>query len=206
MDPEDIARRCALLSLTEKDGPVRILEESLRFEAIDRLSLCLVGNGTIESVQFLWADFWVQIHQVLILCMTKKIGWFLGGMIGEVLDVDDGNSEEAGGKFMRVRVRLEIDKPLKRCLRIDILGDGVESVMLLRYERLPNHCFKCGMIDHSMQECLSSEQIPVINGVVNPLFIIWMRASPPFNRHKYWEKGATSTGTTQPGSIVGGGN
>ncbi|KAK3211237.1 hypothetical protein Dsin_015943 [Dipteronia sinensis] len=121
---------------------------------------------------------------VPILCMTKKMGWFLGSMIGEVVEVDGGNAGEAGGKFMRVRVRIEIDKPLKMCLQIDILGDGVKTIMLLRYERLPNHCFKCGMVDHCRYECPSTVQSQVSNGVEIMLFGIWMRASTSFSKNK----------------------
>ncbi|TXG48183.1 hypothetical protein EZV62_027477 [Acer yangbiense] len=212
MEQVDIANLCASLSISDKDGPVRILEENLKSEAVIRQSLSLIGKilsnktvnrvafmrvirsiwrvkegfeiesvtgniftfhfkneedrrrvisggpwsfddalmvfaksegkGRIESIQFKEAKFWVQIHQVLILCMTKKIGWFLGSMIGEVVEVDGGNSGEAGGKFLPARVKVDITKPLRRCLRIDVLGDGEESVMLLRYERLPNHCFR----------------------------------------------------------------
>ena len=47
--------------------------------------------------------------------MTRKIGWFLGNMIGEGVEVDGGNAGEARGKFMHVRVRIEINKPLRRC-------------------------------------------------------------------------------------------
>ncbi|KAK3229197.1 hypothetical protein Dsin_001078 [Dipteronia sinensis] len=60
------------------------------------------GNGTIKSIQFHMAVLWLQIHQVPILCMTKKIGWFLGSKIGEVMEVDRGNEGETGGKFMQV--------------------------------------------------------------------------------------------------------
>ncbi|KAK0588601.1 hypothetical protein LWI29_003108 [Acer saccharum] len=71
-----------------------------------------VGKGTIESLRFNQADFWVQIHQVPLLCMTKEIGRFLGGMIGEVLKVDGGVSGDCLGKFMWVRVRVNIEKSL----------------------------------------------------------------------------------------------
>ncbi|TXG57618.1 hypothetical protein EZV62_015447 [Acer yangbiense] len=104
------------------------------------------GKGTIVSLDFNWAEFWVQIYQVPLLCMSKEIGWFLGGMIGDVMDVDGGDVEDCVGKFMRVKVRVDIKKPLKRCLRVDILGDGNETIMVLRYERLPNRCFKCGWL------------------------------------------------------------
>ncbi|TXG53192.1 hypothetical protein EZV62_022361 [Acer yangbiense] len=164
MESEDIACLCASLSISEKDGPVHILEENLRDEAVLKMSLCLVGKilsnktvnreafmrvigkiwrvnegfeiesvtgnvytfyfknendrqrvmsgglwsfdnalmvlvkpegkGTIESIQFRVTEFWVQIHQVPILCMTKKIGWVLGSLIGEVIEVDGGNAGE----------------------------------------------------------------------------------------------------------------
>ncbi|TXG47751.1 hypothetical protein EZV62_027045 [Acer yangbiense] len=255
MESSDIACLCASLSLTEKDGPVQILEENLKIEAVHRMSLYLmgkllsnkvvnkeafirvisriwqvsrgvevesvsgnifsfhfhceedrqrviaggpwnfddellvlekpVGKGVIETLSFNLAKFWIQIHQISIICMTRKIGWFLGGLIGEVLDVDGGNTREARGKFMRVRVRIDIKKPLKRCLGVDIMGDGAETLMILRYERLRIHCFKCGMVDHKVADCLVVEPIPVINGVELLSFRIWMRASPPFNTKNY---------------------
>ncbi|KAK2642784.1 hypothetical protein Ddye_024547 [Dipteronia dyeriana] len=100
--------------------------------------------------------------------MKKDIGWFLSGMIGEVIDVDGGEARDCVGKFMIVRVKSEINKPLKRCLRVDILGDGVKTIMLIKYERLPNHCFKYGVVSHRTNEC-SEEDIPRVNGEEKPL-------------------------------------
>ncbi|TXG52684.1 hypothetical protein EZV62_021853 [Acer yangbiense] len=242
MDPEEIARLCASLSLTERDGPVRKLEESLRVEAVNRMSLCLVGKilsnkivnreafmrvigkiwyvkegfeiesvtgnvftfffrreedrqrvidegpwsfnnallvlqkpdgqGTIESIQFHKAEFLVQIHQVPILCMTRKIGWFLGSMIGEVVEVDGGNVGEAGG-----------------------------NLCVLEYERLPSHCFKCGMVDHCTYECPSKDI-----GVENLQFGLWMRASTPFSKYKNKEKvGAPNERNHASLTVAGGG-
>ncbi|KAI9174816.1 hypothetical protein LWI28_023130 [Acer negundo] len=82
------------------------------------------------------------------------------------------------------------------------LGDGVESVMLLRYERLPNHCFKCVMVDHSTYECPSTEQSPAINGVESLQFGIWMRASTPFSKYKNRERGVASSGRNRSGSTA----
>ncbi|TXG60691.1 hypothetical protein EZV62_015264 [Acer yangbiense] len=87
-----------------------------------------IGKGTVESLKFNQADFSVQIHQVPLLCMTRGIGRFLGGMIGIVLEVDGGTLGDCVGKFMRVRVRVNIEKSLTRCLRVDI-GDGVITTM-----------------------------------------------------------------------------
>ncbi|KAK2640225.1 hypothetical protein Ddye_028020, partial [Dipteronia dyeriana] len=123
-----------------------------------------IGTGTIDSLKFTRAKFWVQIHQVPLLCMIKAIGNFLGGMIGQVLAVDGGASGVCVGKFLRVRVRVDITRPLKCCLRVDNFGDKTEKVMILHYERLPNHCFQCGMIDHTMIECLKQVSCSTIMG------------------------------------------
>ncbi|KAK3230415.1 hypothetical protein Dsin_002296 [Dipteronia sinensis] len=78
---------------------------------------------------------------------------------------------------MRVRVRVDIKKPFKRCLRVDISGDGTETIMVLRYERLPNHCFRCRMIDHITSECPKAVPLPMINGKEDFPFRLWLRAS-----------------------------
>ncbi|TXG52368.1 hypothetical protein EZV62_021537 [Acer yangbiense] len=144
-----------------------------------------VGMSTIESLKFSHADFWVQIHKIPILCMTKEIGRFLGSMIGEVLDIDGGNSGDCVGKFMRVRIRMDITKPLKRCLRVDIMGDGTETIMILRYERLPNHCFKCGLIDHSTAECKEEGSCSLVNGKEELPYGMWLRASGSQRKSNY---------------------
>ncbi|TXG53190.1 hypothetical protein EZV62_022359 [Acer yangbiense] len=57
MESEDIACLCASLSISEKDGPVCILEENLIDEAVLRMSLCLVGkilsNKTVNREAFM---------------------------------------------------------------------------------------------------------------------------------------------------------
>ncbi|KAK3229370.1 hypothetical protein Dsin_001251 [Dipteronia sinensis] len=76
-----------------------------------------------------------------------------GSIIGDVKEIDGGESGVCMGKFLRVCVAIEVDKPLRRFLRIDVLGDGVEFVMLLKYERLPEFCFRYGLIGHVTREC-----------------------------------------------------
>ncbi|KAK3189523.1 hypothetical protein Dsin_029084 [Dipteronia sinensis] len=149
LDIESVTRNMFTFHFRDEDDMSRVISGSpWSFDdaliALERPS----GKGTVKSLGFNWADFWVQIHQVPLLCMSKDIGWFLGGMIGDVMDVDGGAAGDCVGKFIRIRVRINIKKPLKRWLRVDVLGDGSETVMVLRYERLPNHCFKCGMVDH----------------------------------------------------------
>ncbi|KAL5810653.1 hypothetical protein ACOSQ4_027221 [Xanthoceras sorbifolium] len=59
--------------------------------------------------------------------------------------------------------------------------DGVteEKTLLLKYERLPEHCYLCGMVGHSFRECLQCDQSN-FNGDVSTLpYGSWMRATSP---------------------------
>ncbi|KAK3230846.1 hypothetical protein Dsin_002727 [Dipteronia sinensis] len=135
---------------------------------------------------FPYSEFWVQIHRVPLLCMTKEIGHFLGGMVGVVSEEDV--SGECVGEFLSVRVNVDVSKPLRRCLRVDILGDGEETVMVLWYERLLNHCHQCGMLGHSTQECTDAAAEAGSVGVEGLPFGPWLQALAP-ERGRYRRSG-----------------
>lgn len=59
-----------------------------------------MGKGDIRDMCFSCVAFWVQIHNVPLLCMMMKIRHFLGGMIGEVKEVDDGGTGDCAGKYI----------------------------------------------------------------------------------------------------------
>ncbi|KAL5738493.1 hypothetical protein ACOSP7_031254 [Xanthoceras sorbifolium] len=49
---------------------------------------------------------------------------------------------------------------------------------LIKYERLPDFCYGCGYIGHSVRECHNSEVRKSIMEGVEPKFGVWLRASP----------------------------
>ncbi|KAK3230832.1 hypothetical protein Dsin_002713 [Dipteronia sinensis] len=72
------------------------------------------GMWDIQEMQFNKVTFWVQIHRVLLLCMTFEIDRFLGSMIGEVKEVDDRGSGDCIRKYIRVMVVVDVSKPFRR--------------------------------------------------------------------------------------------
>ncbi|KAK2664984.1 hypothetical protein Ddye_003558 [Dipteronia dyeriana] len=50
------------------------------------------GKSDILHMPFDRAAFWIQIHNVPLLCITKRIWQFLGNLIGDVVEIDEGAS------------------------------------------------------------------------------------------------------------------
>ena len=103
--------------------------------------------------------FWVQIFNLPLKIRTKETGWAIGSTLGEVLDVDVLDSGVHWGRCLRVRVSVDISKKLIRGKKINIEG-GENRWVIFKYERLPNFCYRCGMLDHAIKECSEG---PLVN-------------------------------------------
>ncbi|KAL5775606.1 hypothetical protein ACOSP7_013163 [Xanthoceras sorbifolium] len=117
MEPEEIARRWAKLSLSNDDGPIAMVDEGLKAEGIRRLSLSLVGkivsNREVNREAFR--------NTIASIWRTKS----------EVEEIDGGDSGDCLGKFLRVRVLINVQQPLKRGLRFAFgVGGEVYSALL----------------------------------------------------------------------------
>lgn len=104
------------------------------------------------SVPLFHAIFWVQIHDVPIGYMTRKVGEIFGNFIGEFVEYDPKNSSVFWKAFIRIRVKVDVRKPLKRGNKIT-LANGVATQVRFKYECLTVFCFFCGMLDHTDLIC-----------------------------------------------------
>ncbi|KAM0826818.1 hypothetical protein ACQ4PT_068632 [Festuca glaucescens] len=73
----------------------------------------------------------------------------LAGRIGKFIKIDTEGS--AGGNFVRVRVELDVNKPLERF--ISMIRKGEREVYLVKYEKVPKFCEVCGLLGHEFLEC-----------------------------------------------------
>ncbi|KAL5796490.1 hypothetical protein ACOSQ2_001310 [Xanthoceras sorbifolium] len=114
--------------------------------------------------------------------MNRDMGLFLGGLIGVVQEIDGGDSGDCLGKFLRVRVLINVQQPLKRGLRFAFGVGGEVCSALLCYERLPNFCFYCGCMGHLLREC-HVNKLGVLEAA-DLKFGVWLRA-PNAGRPKF---------------------
>ena len=76
--------------------------------------------------------------------------------IGEVMEVDVPKKGVQWGKYLRVQVQVDTSEKLIRGKRVSIEEDGGRWAFF-KYERLPNFCYVCGMLDHGEKECMEKE-------------------------------------------------
>ena len=110
------------------------------------------GKLTPREVEIKWAPFWVQIFNLPLNCRTKEIGQAIGGKLGEVLEIDVQESGVQWGMCLRVKVCIDVTKRLVRGKKITVEGEECRWVNF-KYERLPNFCYRCGLLNHALRDC-----------------------------------------------------
>jgi hypothetical protein len=101
---------------------------------------------------------WVRILNLPFGYMQKRSGSVIAGSIGvegSVPVVDCDASGRCWGSYMRVRVEIDVDKPLRRGVTVFSQRRNATDWFELQYEDLPRYCFSCGMIGHSSTACLN---------------------------------------------------
>ena len=84
--------------------------------------------------------------------MSKGVGCDIGNSMGRFIEIDKRANQSKQAKFMRIRVDLPIDKPLRR--GGNVVGmDGDKYWVHYKYERLPTFCFLCGKMGHDDKHC-----------------------------------------------------
>ena len=108
----------------------------------------------------------------------------IGASLGEVLEVDVADSGVQWGICLRVRVSLDVSRKLIRGKRIRG-EEGEDWWVRFKYERLPNFCYRCGLLEHDLKDC-TQENGADANGNRGELqYGAWMRGEPA--RKGVWE-------------------
>lgn len=92
-----------------------------------------VGNERISDLILNEVSFWVQIHGLKLQLQTRYVGQLLGNKIGRVLEVDCTANALAWGKCLRVRILLNVYKPLIRGTILDF--NVVTTYMVFRCKK-----------------------------------------------------------------------
>ena len=119
----------------------------------------LQQDSNPHSVVLNYADFWVQVYDLCTGYISEQVVKAIGNYIGQFVYSDPKNFDGLWKSFLRVRVRMDISKSLKKNMKIKKRNQE-ETWVNFKYERLPNFCFFCGIIGHAERSCVKLYQYP----------------------------------------------
>ena len=106
---------------------------------------------TATSVSFTSMAMWVQVWGLPFDLLLEEVGRDIGSGLGEVLDVDLKAFLSNQARFIRERVELPLDKPLRRG-GVVASPEGDKVYIGFKYEHLVGLCYQCGRIGHEVRD------------------------------------------------------
>ncbi|CAN1173740.1 hypothetical protein LINPERHAP2_LOCUS30846 [Linum perenne] len=90
---------------------------------------------------------WIRFPHLPIHLYHGQVLTALGNLVGKTVKIDSTTQSAERGKFARIAVEIDLDKPLPPV----VLLDG--AIQQVEYENLPQLCFDCGLVDHERLSC-----------------------------------------------------
>uniref|UniRef100_A0A803LYW0 DUF4283 domain-containing protein n=1 Tax=Chenopodium quinoa TaxID=63459 RepID=A0A803LYW0_CHEQI len=121
--------------LTKKPFNVEAMKrvlKNLRSWAFDNQILLLQelnGDEQPSEVSFQYSPFWIRLLDVPFSRRTMSFAKEIGDSFGCFLEFDDSDSL-GWEKFMQIKDMIEVEKPLRRGMKIDVGGDNTNGLAL----------------------------------------------------------------------------
>ena len=148
-------------------------------------------DKSVEEYLFNSVPIWIRVLKLPLGKMNKATGEMIGEKVGVWLEADVGEDDLASGEFLRIKVRIDINKPLMRGLMVQVGEEGRNKWCPFEYEFLPEFCYNCGIIGHEENCC----PVPGRKGE-GKQFGSWLRAYIPKKQNsaerQRWSSGGGS--------------
>lgn len=142
------------------------------------------ANAQPSDMVLNFSPFWIRLYNLPFGYRSNDNIKAIAMAVGDVIEIEEDFLDV--NLFCRVRVWLDIAKPLKRFQMIRLKGNGTTKITL-KYERLPHFCFLCRCMSHVDKDCPDVADEDKESGFKWGMDI---RASPRMglNRHKEEEE------------------
>ncbi|XP_026428483.1 uncharacterized protein LOC113324376 [Papaver somniferum] len=118
--------------------------------------LMLIERGNeeflLEYYDFKYVVFSLHIYGLPLSMLNAAKVFSIVSIFGTPEPIDPAMAAK-WGKFAKVRVRLDITKPLPKDMEITLKSKKKIKISF-RYEKVPRLCFHCGYFGHIMKQCL----------------------------------------------------
>ena len=144
---------------------------------------------TWKEVDFSSSTFWVQVHGLPSLWHDKANLLKISAKVGFVLDVDlVGDSPLVWHNFTHLRIEIDLSASLTPGFFLP-RKDLTDLWITLKYERLLEICYNCGILGHDFKSC-QTQQALVSNqfGFKFPVFGDWLHSDNDMVPHGIYKK------------------
>ncbi|KAK1652507.1 hypothetical protein QYE76_070312 [Lolium multiflorum] len=129
-------------------GPWLFRDQALIIEEYD-------GFTNPRAVKLDRIGVWAQVHSLPDNYLKVPIIKGMCRNVGEVTEVQLKLPSGFVGSFVRIKVKLDVNKKISRFA--SVTRDGKKEFFQLKYEKMPIFCGCCGMIGHWYEECGTGE-------------------------------------------------
>jgi len=105
-----------------------------------------------EQVPLNTVPFWIQVYNLPVGYMAETVGRNVGNYVGEFLEYDEKNNSNFWRQYMRIRVMVDVRKPLV-CSKSIKKKDTSPVTINIKYECLGIFCYYCGILGHTEDSC-----------------------------------------------------
>ncbi|MFQ6643583.1 hypothetical protein Gotur_018736 [Gossypium turneri] len=143
----------------------------------------------IKAYEFWLSPFWLRVYNFPIELMACQAAIDVGNALGELIIIDWKDRFGGWTEFIKLKVKINVSKPLRKVVKL-VDKEGVEIIGVIKYERLLEFCYVCGLIGHSIKTCKNKMDGVGLNEQ-NLQYESWLRA-PTVNLNK--ERGLKRNG------------
>ncbi|KAJ4822551.1 hypothetical protein Tsubulata_045637 [Turnera subulata] len=115
------------------------------------LLLKVSGEEQFSTTLITNCSFWIKVHDIPYHLRTLPFITEVANRLGSFVSTDE-KGVLGWGSFIRVRVVLNVEIPLKKEV-ISQIGSGPLMCFPVSYENFPNFYYACGLIGHLVKEC-----------------------------------------------------
>ncbi|CAD6336404.1 unnamed protein product [Miscanthus lutarioriparius] len=151
---KDLGDNVFLISFNQASGLRRTLDDGPWM--ISKELLVVTEFAEVKSVDefdFSIVPIWMRVERLPLGLMNRAAARAIGDDVGEFVEVDANGSDLAVGRDLRLKVRMDICKPLCRGILADLGPDKGDWWCPITYKHLPDFCYICRLIGHVDRPC-----------------------------------------------------
>jgi hypothetical protein len=112
---KDLGDNLSLFTFNQAAGKRRALEDGPWMFGKDLVVMADFDESkALDELEFIYIPIWVRISKLPFGMMNKAVGEAIGGEIEEFVEMEKEEDGSAVGRFLRIKIWMDIRKPLMR--------------------------------------------------------------------------------------------